>query len=72
MQSLKAYKVESDSLEFSLILLIFMLVFVVGCIAACGWKMSKGLGGMMFLLYGLFLTLVLLKSYSKLGALNDF
>mmetsp|Transcript_50532 Transcript_50532/g.96518 ORF Transcript_50532/g.96518 Transcript_50532/m.96518 type:complete len:670 (-) Transcript_50532:944-2953(-) len=71
-RSLKAYKVESDSLEFSLILLIFMLVFVVGCIAACGWKMSKGLGGMMFVLYGLFLTLVLLKSYSKLGALNDF
>jgi len=63
------YAVQSNSLTFSLILLIIMLVFVVVTIAASGWKMSKALGATMFLLYGVFLTLVLLKSYNKLGPL---
>jgi len=63
--------VESKSLTFSLVLLIIMLVAVVMSIAAAGWKMSKALGGAMFLLYGVFLMLVLLKSGGNLGALND-
>eukprot|EP00238_Polyblepharides_amylifera_P012469 CAMPEP_0196580814 /NCGR_PEP_ID=MMETSP1081-20130531/30753_1 /TAXON_ID=36882 /ORGANISM="Pyramimonas amylifera, Strain CCMP720" /LENGTH=582 /DNA_ID=CAMNT_0041900809 /DNA_START=550 /DNA_END=2298 /DNA_ORIENTATION=+ len=67
----KTYVVESSSLTFSLALLIIMLVFVVFCIAISGWKMSKGLGAMMFGLYAVFLTLVLLKAYNSLGALND-
>jgi len=67
----EAYVVESKSLTFSLVLLIIMLVAVVMSIAAAGWKMSKALGGAMFLLYGVFLMLVLLKSGGNLGALND-
>lgn len=65
----KGMKVESDSLEFSLMLLIIMLVLVVVTIAASGWKLSKGLGATMFFLYGVFLTLVLLKSYGHLDDL---
>jgi len=68
----KAYEVESESLAFSLVLLIIMLVAVVVIIASSGWKMTKALGFSMFLLYGVFLLLALLKTYNKLGALNDF
>eukprot|EP00854_Cymbomonas_tetramitiformis_P008314 gene8314-9877_t len=58
----KEMEVESNSLEFSLVLLIIMLVLVVMTIALSGWVMTKALGGCMFGLYGVFLTLVLLKS----------
>jgi len=56
----------SNSLEFSLVLLIIMLVAIVGVIAASGWKMTKPLGAAMFTLYAIFLTLVLLQNYGKL------
>ncbi|KAK3266049.1 hypothetical protein CYMTET_25301 [Cymbomonas tetramitiformis] len=62
----KEMEVESNSLEFSLVLLIIMLVLVVMTIALSGWVMTKALGGCMFGLYGVFLTLVLLKSAGKL------
>jgi len=68
----KAYEVDSESLAFSLVLLIIMLVAVVITIAMSNWKMTKGLGAAMFALYGVFLMLSLLKTYNKLGALNDF
>jgi sodium/potassium/calcium exchanger 2 len=56
---LDAIKVESDSLNFSLVLLILMLVSIVAIIAGCGWKMTTGLGWAMMLLYGVFLGLVI-------------
>jgi len=59
----QAYLVEGDSLEFSLMLLILMLVSVVATIALSGWKMTKTLGGIMFALYAVFLMLVLLQEY---------
>lgn len=66
------YIVEGDgSLVFSVVLLILMLLAVVFSIVVSGWKMTKALGGMMFVLYGLFLTLVLLKSYGHLGDFLD-
>ena len=56
---LKAIAVESDSLNFSLVLLILMLVSIVTIIALCGWKMTNALGCAMVFLYGLFLALVI-------------
>ena len=46
--------VTADSLFTSVIVLFLMLAAVVTTIAACGWRMTKGLGGVMFFLYGLF------------------
>ena len=54
--------VNSDSLTFSLMLLIIMLVAIVAIIAQQGWKMTNTLGATMVFLYALFLTLVLLQS----------
>lgn len=58
----KAIAVESDSLNFSLVLLILMLVSIVTIIALCGWKMTNTLGLAMVVLYGLFLTLVIMQA----------
>ena len=49
--------VNSDSLTFSLMLLIIMLVAIVAIIAQQGWKMTNTLGATMVFLYALFLTL---------------
>ena len=62
----RAVSVESNSLEFSLVLLIIMLVLIVGVIAACGWRMTTGLGVAMMGLYALFLVLVLAQSGGNL------
>ena len=59
---LEAFPVNSDSLGFSLTLLIIMLVAVVSIIAQQGWMMTKALGAMMVALYVLFLLLVLLNA----------
>ena len=58
----EAFPVNSDSLGFSLTLLIIMLVAVVSIIAQQGWMMTKTLGATMVGLYGLFLLLVLLNA----------
>ena len=58
----KAIAVESDSLNFSLVLLILMLVSIVVIIALCGWKMTNTLGMAMVILYGLFLALVIMQA----------
>ena len=71
-QKAEPYVVEgSGSLVFSLVLLILMLIAVVLSIALSGWRMTKALGGAMFALYALFLTLVLLKNYGHLGDFLD-
>ena len=56
------FPVNSDSLTFSLVLLIIMLVSIVAIIAQQGWKMTNTLGAAMVFLYALFLALVLLNS----------
>lgn len=58
----ETFPVNSDSLGFSLTLLIIMLVAVVSIIAQQGWMMTRTLGGAMVGLYALFLLLVLLNS----------
>jgi sodium/potassium/calcium exchanger 1 len=60
--NMDAITVESDSLNFSLVLLILMLVAIVVIIALCGWKMTNGLGMAMVFLYGLFLALVIMQA----------
>ena len=42
---------------------MLMLLGVIVTIAAAGWKMTKGLGITMFVLYGVFLTWDLLRAY---------
>jgi sodium/potassium/calcium exchanger 2 len=58
----EVFPVNSDSLGFSLTLLIIMLVAVVSIIAQQGWMMTKTLGAAMVGLYAVFLTLVLLNA----------
>jgi K+-dependent Na+/Ca+ exchanger-like protein len=48
--------VESNSLGFSLFVLILMLIAVIGTIMACKWRLTKGLGYVMLLLYLVFIT----------------
>ena len=66
----KGIDVISNSLNFSLLLLILMLVSVVIIIAVCGWRMTKGLGFSMVVLYGLFLTLAVLNSRGVIGGID--
>ncbi|XP_041853326.1 sodium/potassium/calcium exchanger 1 [Melanotaenia boesemani] len=49
--------VSSNGLFCAIVLLFLMLLFVIISIAACKWKMNKGLGFTMFLLYFIFLVL---------------
>ncbi|XP_013392554.1 sodium/potassium/calcium exchanger Nckx30C-like [Lingula anatina] len=48
--------VDSQGLYCSVVLLFLMLLFVVCSVAAFKWKMSKGLGVAMFVLYSGFLA----------------
>jgi len=66
----KGIDVISNSLNFSLLLLILMLVSVVLIIAACGWKMTSGLGFSMVVLYGLFLALAIMNSRGVIGGID--
>ena len=43
---------------------------VVVIIAACGWKMTSGLGFSMVVLYGLFLTLAIMNSRGIIGGID--
>lgn len=52
----KAMRVYSESLFVSVMTLVGMLAAVVATIALCKWKMSKGLGAIMFFLYACFLA----------------
>jgi len=53
-------QVESEGMFCSIALLFAMLIFVFVSIAAYKWRMTKGLGGIMFLLYGAFVVISLL------------
>ena len=66
----KGIDVISNSLNFSLLLLILMLVSVVVIIAACGWKMTSGLGFSMVVLYGVFLALAIMSSRGLIGGFD--
>ena len=63
----EAVTVQSESLVFSVGILVIMLALVIITIAANKWKMTKGLGATMFGLYIVFVTLSLLAEY---GVIN--
>ncbi len=55
----------ASGLMYNILVLIGMLVAVIATIACNKWKMTKGLGAMMFLLYLIFLAFALLMAYWK-------
>jgi len=57
----KPVKVNSKSLGFSVIVLIAMLAMVIGTVMIMKWRMTKALGGVMFVLYIIFLVQDLLQ-----------
>lgn len=59
-------QVNSVGMVCSIAILFFMLMFVIMSIACFHWKMNKGLGFTMFLLYIAFVTVSLLFEYGKL------
>jgi len=54
--------VESPSLGSSLVLLMLMLAAVILVVVAMSWRMTKPLGGIMMVLYVLFVIHYLLQS----------
>jgi len=50
--------VEAGTITLSVLILFAMLVAVITTIAANGWMMTRTLGGVMFLLYFLFVLQV--------------
>lgn len=59
----KSMEVGASGLFVSVIILLFMLIAVVVTIAACKWRMTKGLGLTMFALYVLFVTQDLFREF---------
>lgn len=59
----KALEVGSDGLFFSIVLLFGMLVSIILIIKWQDWKMTKTLGYLMFVLYGLFIAQSLIYEY---------
>jgi Ca2+/Na+ antiporter len=53
--------VESKSIGFSVMLLVFMLIAVILTIRHAGWKMSKGMGYAMLVLYVVFILQYLIQ-----------
>ena len=56
-------QVKSDSLVFSVMILVIMLILVIATIALSKWRMTKTLGMIMFGLYAVFVALSLLIEY---------
>jgi len=59
----KAVSVECETLFFSILVLLLMLVAVISTIAMSGWKMTKTLGYTMFCFYLLFVAQDLMRQY---------
>merc|ERR1711874_343917 len=53
--------VRTDALGISIIVLILMIAAVVGTIMLMNWRMTKCMGYIMFVLYGLFVIQALLQ-----------
>ncbi|XP_046407067.1 sodium/potassium/calcium exchanger Nckx30C-like [Ischnura elegans] len=56
-------EVNSIGMVCSIVILFMMLLFVIMSIACFGWKMNKGLGLTMFLLYFVFVAVSLIFEY---------
>ena len=60
-------QVNADNLVLSLLILMGMLVCVVATIHLCGWRLTKPLGFVMLVLYGLFVFQDLARVYGWMG-----
>ena len=58
-----AVSVGADSLFVSLLVLFLMLACVIITVAANGWRLTKGLGATMFVLYAVFVVQDLARTY---------
>eukprot|EP00980_Cylindrotheca_fusiformis_P030490 scaffold24900_cov137-Cylindrotheca_fusiformis.AAC.2 len=47
----KPVSIDSEGIVLSLVILVAMIVLVIGAVHCQGWKLTKTLGGIMFLLY---------------------
>ena len=56
-------QVRASNLLWNILVLVGMLLAVIVTIACNNWRMTKGLGVMMFILYAIFLTFALLMAY---------
>lgn len=56
-------QVSSQGMVCSITILFMMLVFVIAFIACFRWKMNKGLGFAMFILYFVFVAVSLMFEY---------
>ena len=56
-------QVRASNLLWNILVLVGMLLAVISTIAWSNWKMTKGLGVMMFFLYAIFLTFALIMAY---------
>lgn len=63
---LEPVKVSSCGMVCSIAILFMMLLFVVMSIACFRWRMNKGLGVTMFILYFVFVTISLMFEYKHL------
>lgn len=59
-------EVNSQGMVCSITILFMMLLFVVLSIACFNWRMNKGLGFTMFLLYFVFVAVSLMFEYEAL------
>jgi len=57
--------VETTSLGLSILVLVLMLLAVLAAIVCMGWKMTRRLGGVMFVLYGVFVVQSVLQEYPR-------
>lgn len=58
---MKSVVVGAKSLQLSIVILVGMLVCVIGIVKLSGWALTKGLGGMMLVLYFVFVVQDLLR-----------
>jgi Ca2+/Na+ antiporter len=52
----KPVSIDSDGLVLSLLILVGMIILVIGAVHCQGWKLTKKLGGIMFIFYIAFLV----------------
>jgi len=59
----KSVTVKTRSIGFQIIVLMAMLTCVIGTVVLMNWKMNKPLGGVMFILYFVFIALALVQQF---------
>ena len=61
----KLFQIQAQGIWISIFVLIGMLVAIIAIVHCQGWKMTRTLGGMMFVLYFAFLVQAILLEYFR-------